>query len=308
MRRANLLLMIIILFDLHLYAINNKTGSSAAQFLKIDPSAHSSAMGSASASFGQRGDSLFHNPAGLAQLNKMEVSVNYIKWFGDMNYSSASLAIPFKNIGTLGMGYMGLLYGDIPVVSFDTSGELASSGSTKASDMAFILSGSRNINILSLGANFKLISQLLEKQRTMGFAFDAGVHVALADRKFETGFMVQNVGQEIKFIEKGYRLPVNIIMGANLEFLDLEKHTSVIAVDVAIPDDESIRINMGLEYEYNNFIYIREGYIVGDDLSDFTTGGGVSILAGQSHIKLDYALIPYGPLGITHMVGLHIIF
>ena len=54
----------------------------------------------------------------------------------------------------------------------------------------------------------------------------------------------------------------------------------------------------------NIMIFIRGGYQIGNDLSNLTLGGGISLPIKSNYTKIDYAYVPYGVLGGTHRIGL----
>lgn len=310
--------MIIILFAVLFRAainlsadINDNAGSSSAQFLKIPSTSRYAGLGNAVTSIeGLKGgtvESLFHNPAGMATLDHLEISLNYLKWFEGMNYSSASAGVPIENIGTVGIGFSGLFYGDIPIITMNESGELAESGSMSANDMAFILSWGRGLaETLSAGVNVKLINQKLEDEKATSIGFDAGMMYKFLDNKLNTGAVIQNIGGKAKFMQNGYSLPMNIQVGASYRLIELDDHSVLAGADISKPNDDNIKIKIAGEYGFRNLLYVRFGYQMGNDLNQFTAGGGVQMPLGNNNARLDYALAPYGELNLTHMIGLTI--
>ena len=289
--------------------INANAGNSAAQFLKISPGGRIPGLGNAGTSLGGNAESMFYNPAGIGYLDNMEISVNFSRLFEDMNYISASVGMPIEGIGTVGIGFIDLFYGDIPVVIQDSSGELSESGSTGAGDMAFLLSWGKEIgDILMVGCNAKMIYQTLEDEKSTSFAFDVGGMKKLLDDKLGIGLAVQNLGTESKFMESGFSLPLVIRFGTSYEVLEIDKHKGILAVDILKPMDDNIKINAGMEYGFNNFIFLRAGYRIGNDMAGLTLGGGARIPIGNNITMADYAYVPYGDFGATHRIGLSLAF
>ena len=58
----------------------NKAGTAGLQFLKIGTSARESAMGEAAMGVTKGADAIFWNPAGIAYVNKREVSFSNAGW------------------------------------------------------------------------------------------------------------------------------------------------------------------------------------------------------------------------------------
>ncbi len=311
MRILSIFIIGLVLLTNNIFAgINENAGNSAAQFLKISPGGRAPGLGNAGTSLGGRVESMFYNPAGIGYLDNMEININYSKWFEDMNYSSASIGMPIGNIGTFGIGFVGLFYGDIPVVTQDSSGELVESGTpTGAGDMAFLLSWGREMgDILMVGCNAKMIYQKLEDEKSISFAFDIGGMKRLLNDKLGIGLAVQNLGTESKFMEAGYSLPLVIRFGASYDVLEVEKHKGILAVDLLKPMDDNIKINAGMEYGFNNFLFLRTGYQIGNDMINITIGGGARLAIGNNIAMADYAYVPYGDFGATHRIGLSFAF
>lgn len=306
MKVFNLTVLIVFFsYTILLSAINDKAGNSSAQFLKIQPSARAAGLGNAVTSLGGSIDSLFNNPAGMGFMNDPEVSFNYLKWFDEMNYSSLGAGLPAGSIGTFGLGYAGLTYGDIPIVSQENNGELIESGSTSANDMELLLSYGKKISRdLSVGLNMKYISQNIEEERSNGIGVDAGSMVKLLNNKMGIGFAVQNIGGKMKFMEKGYNLPMNIQLGTSYKVLDIQNHSGLVAADISQPGDDQLKINTGIEYGFYNLIFIRSGYHIGNELNKFNIGGGIQVPVKNSLVRINYAYIPNGDLGNNHMFEL----
>ena len=307
MRTLSILLISLILLSVNIFAdIHENAGNSSAQFLKIGPGGRIPGLGNAGTSIAGMAESLFYNPAGLVYLENIEINGNYSKWFEKMNYSSAAVGVPVKNIGTFGAGFIGLFYGDIPIVVQDSGGDLSNTGdNTSANDIAVYLSYGKKINnSLSAGVNMKLINQTLEEETATTISFDIGGMKKLLEEKLCIGLVIQNIGTKAKFMEKAYNLPLIIKSGVSYEIFELKKYEGLIAIDILKPMDDNFKINIGIEYAFNKMVYIRGGYQIGNDLSNLTIGGGLNMPIRNNYTKVDYAYVPYGSLGATHRIGL----
>ena len=284
-------------------------GSTSARFLKIPQTARAAGFGNAVCSIGGTAGSLFYNPAGIGLLDCIQIEMNYLRWIDKMNYTSAGLGIPVERIGTIGIGFIGLFYGDIPVVTEDLSGELSSKGNTTANDTAFILSYGKSFDTtFSIGVNAKMINQKLDKYKAKSFGLDAGAIAKLIETRLSIGAVIQNIGTKPKFVEKEYNLPLNIQFGATYKLIDLSVHTGIISVNISKPNDNDIKASIGIEYGFKRLVYLRSGYQFGNNSNKFTAGGGIQVLLQNSITRLDYAYMPYSELNATHMIGLVIGF
>ena len=105
------------------------------------------------------------------------------------------------------------------------------------------------------------------------------------------------------FIEEAFGLPVTTRLGAAYR---LWNETLVLTTDIIRPTDNDIAIGLGAGYTIGNILQLRTGYkyqIGGNDLgaiSGLTGGFGLTLLRFQ----VDYALVPFGVLGLTHRFSL----
>lgn len=286
-------------------SMNGNAGNTSAQFLKITPGCRAAAMGDTAVVTGGSIESLFYNPAGLGALDYIEIMAGYSKWIEDMNYSSAAMGISLGQAGTAGIGFTGLFYGDIPVITKKSGGEWEERGNTMASDMCLQIGYGKTIGgILSAGIGAKMINQVLESENAKSYGMDIGCTVRLSGGRLGAGAAVQNIGTKAKFMRDSYELPRVIRAGLSYEAVKTEKQSALIGVEIKKASDENIIYSAGLEYAYSSVIYIRGGYRLGHDVSTYTAGGGVRVPYGKNFIKADYAYEPYGILGEIHRLGL----
>src|SRR3989338_9629171 len=69
-------------------------GTSGAQFLKIAPGARPSGMGEAFAGVADDLHAIYYNPAGLASLQRVEVTGMHNSHFQGINYEFAAMSLP----------------------------------------------------------------------------------------------------------------------------------------------------------------------------------------------------------------------
>ena len=79
-----------------------KSGTTAAQFLKIDVGPRAIAMGGAFTATANDISAIYWNPAGLASNLSGEAFFNHTDWFLDIAMEYAGVAIHVPGIGTIG--------------------------------------------------------------------------------------------------------------------------------------------------------------------------------------------------------------
>jgi hypothetical protein len=86
----------------------------------------------------------------------------------------------------------------------------------------------------------------------------------------------------------------------------------LVALDINFPNDNNIYFNLGTEYEIpvkgKTGVFLRAGYDGRNkDIPGFNwlnLGFGIS----HADISFDYAFVPYGEIGMTHLFSLGIKF
>ena len=73
-------------------------------------------------------------------------------------------------------------------------------------------------------------------------------------------------------------------------FLHSENQTLLIAFDIVQPRDYDQQYNVGLEYGFENILFLRGGYKLNYDEESFSIGFGVN----YSNYRVDYAYSDFG--------------
>jgi len=281
-------------------------GTSAFQFLQLGVGARSSAMGEAFAGVAGDVNSVYWNPAGLAAMERREVSLNHALWLEDITYSSLACGLP-ANGGTVGAAFNVLNTGSIDKA--DNTG-LRLSDSYNMAEVMALLSYARQFGALALGANLKFISSRIEEETAQSLAADLGAlygGVSVRGRRLNLGLAVQNLGTKAEYVSEAFSLPVTVRAGAALE-----AYKGLLLVSDLVYREETVDIHAGAEYTRafgTVVVAARAGYK--DDtvkelgsLSGLTAGLGV----GWTDFQLDYAWNSFTDLGAAHRLSLGIKF
>ncbi|MGC8867996.1 MAG: PorV/PorQ family protein, partial [Elusimicrobiales bacterium] len=152
-------------------------GVSGALFLNYSPSARASAMANSFSSVTDDVFSIYYNPAGLVNVEQVEIGASYIKSFEDMSNQYLSVAYPYKPGRILGFAFQSFSNGDIQ--GYDAMG--SPTGKVDTSNKAVTFSYSKAFTkdeieraVLEGGVNLKYISQTLDGAGASTFAFDVG--------------------------------------------------------------------------------------------------------------------------------------
>lgn len=338
--------------NLSSYATTN-VGTAGAQFLKIGPGARVDSLGGTFGAIANDVTTIYWNPAGLSQLEKTSFSDTHTLWIADIQYNYLAFATPIENVGTLGASVTFLNVPDIEITTLakpDGTGLMYSAWDSAVS-LAYSRqlyekdSGAK----LSFGINTKYIHQQIHREKATGVALDVGTLYHTGWRSLRIGMSFSNFGPEMSFsgpdLETGveeagdernaeylpfpdtsnparkaelktieYPLPANFRLGVAYDLIDSDDNLLTIALDGNHPNDNSERLNFGMEYWYKRMAAIRAGYKLRlgpdrvDDQEGITLGLGINLKFSGTTLSLDYAYADFGHLQQAHRISLGLNF
>lgn len=286
-----------------------RPGKTSAQFLRIGPSPRAASMGNAFCSMIGEADSLYYNPSSISFMENISLSLSYIKWLQAMNYMSLFGVLPLGKAGSIGIGAFGLYTGDILQTTIDAQGNVNSTGNDVAAGNYCVIASYayKIVDSFSAGLNLKPIIQNLENENSFSFAADIGLLFFSDKNKIKAGFTIQNIGSKAKFDKEQFGLPLNIRLGGNYDFIFNKKNSLLFILEGQKTVYEDFSIGVGLEYVFNNMIFVRTGYEYQGDRSDslgFRAGGGFKIQG----IGVNYGFDLFDNLGSTHFFQVNYAF
>jgi len=289
---------IVISFPSFADSIHKKTGTSSAQFLKVDIGARAIAMGEAFTAISDDANSIFWNPAGLYQIKQPEASFTYNRWLADITQGTIVYAQPL-GIGAAGCSLVYFNMGEL--TGRDDTGERIPNFT--AYDVEALFSYSYPFsNILSCGMNLKIIQEKIEDEKANATAVDLGGLYRTPVENLTTSLVFQNIGTEMEFIAKTYSLPAVLKIGLGYHIFDKRLG---FALDLIKPKDNKFQSNFGAEYRVKEKLFLRAGY---RSLSDYGTGFSAGIGLSIAEWIVDYAYLPCNRLENVHQVTLSVRF
>jgi long-subunit fatty acid transport protein len=76
-----------------------RAGTSSGTFLKIGVGARAVGLGEAFVAVANDPSAIFWNPAGLASMQRQELSLNHVSWPADVNYEHLAFVLPVRRLG-----------------------------------------------------------------------------------------------------------------------------------------------------------------------------------------------------------------
>ena len=312
-----------------------KTGTTAAQVLKIGVGGRAVAMGGAYTAVANDISSMYWNPGGLASVNSNEAYFNHTTLYADIGYDYAAFASYLDGFGTIGASVSVVSVDEMPVRTIENpegTGELFDVGS-----IVIGLSYAKNLtDNFSIGFNAKYINESIYNMSSTGFAVDIGtlykipvlneLRIAASISNFGTKMKLE--GRDALVITRsgaggdnlinsnleleGFDLPLLFRFGLSSDVIKLSTSRLTIAVDAIHPNDHTEYINSGAEYAWNEMVFIRAGWnalFEKDSEKGLTLGVGFNYrLADYATVKFEYAYADYGRLTEAHFFSAGIKF
>ena len=280
--------------------IHENAGTRAMTFLKIGVGAEAMGMGESQVAATDDLYASYWNPAGLTRLEKPQLALMHNEWFAGINHEFVGFAVPLGDIGTVGVSSSFLSFGELQ--GRDRDGNETTI--FRPYDLALILSYARRFgSALAFGTNAKFLREQIADETGTGIAFDFGALYTFSGMPLSLGFNAQHLGPRVKFVEEAFGLPVTFRLGGAYK---LWNEALMLTMDIIRPSDNHIATGVGAAYTIANILQLRTGYkykIGGNDLGAISgLAGGFGLTLRQ--FQLDYALVPFGVLGLTHRFSL----
>lgn len=305
-KKITYIYIIVLLVFLQGNVFAQKVGTTSFQFLKIMTDARSTGMGEAFSSAVNNSAAVFWNPGALTKIQNLDFSVSYLDWLLDVTHTSFSGAYRIEGIGVLGFQALVTNVGEINVTRVDQLrfiGDTYNPGLTgetlNPSSMALGLSFAKKLtDKFSFGLTTKYVREDLDVQSKSAIVFDAGLIFQTGYKSLELSAVIRHFGPEIKYIDNSYPLPQTfnlglsgyLISGNDFFIFPSENNSLLFAYDLSHPRDYNQQHHLGLEYSFNNLIFLRGGYKINYDEEALTFGFGVNV----SSLRVDYS---YGNFG-----------
>jgi Type IX secretion system protein PorV len=320
-------------------AQTSKVGTTAAAFLEIGPGSVATGMGGAFVSVANDATALYWNPSGIADFTNNEFTIFHANWIASINFDYAALVLPLGEAGNIGISFTSLSMADEMVRTVDQpegTGEFYSAG-----DIAAGLSYARKLNDrFSIGFTAKYIQETIWHETASAIAIDAGT-IFRTDlfNGLTIGASISNFGTQMKLNGSDIRtfgrvnstllgsndqIPFNIELdswdlpflfqiGISTNIIKSEDYRLLIAVDALHPNDNYESMNVGGQFSFKDYLFIRGGFrnlFLKDSQGGLTLGIGINskLLFTEDFVSFDYAFRNFGILNYVHTLSVDIKF
>lgn len=291
--------------------IFEKVGTLGGQSLKIGVGARAAAMGDAYVAIADDATAVYWNPAGIARLSGQSISINHTAWPADILFDQAAYVFNVKWIpGMLGVNVRALTMSRDKVRTTylpDGTGETFDAG-----EWAYGITYARSLtDKFSAGFSINYIQTGLDDVTGKSTTFDFGTLYDVGILGAKIGMSIQNIGGDMTFIDEKVKMPVFFRVGGSFSILQRGDSRLLTAAEFTHPPDNSEKLNLGAEYSFHDYLFLRGGYKMNYDTEGLTAGFGVKFpltLVKSSVARLDYAYSDLKYLSQAHRVSVNVSF
>ncbi len=319
---ASIILSVIFIFSGEIYA-QSKVGTSAANFLQIGIGARGVGLGEAGSANATDLSGVYWNPSLAAQNSGHQVYFNNIRWFANIDINFGAAMLDFDELGKFGIMITSLTMDQMEVTT-----ELYQEGTGDlftAQDLVIGLFYAKALtDRFNIGGTVKLINSTIWNMSASAVAVDIGFTYHTPYDPVTMGMSISNFGSEMQMAgsdlavrfdpdqtvggnndgvtafqnTRAWDLPVLFRFGLAYDVIRSEQHSIQLLNDVLYPSSQENYVNSGVEYGFNNQVFLRAGYrqlLLDDTEGGLTLGAGVNVY----NIIIDYA---YSDRGILNNV------
>lgn len=291
MRAPSSTTILVILIALAWSEARGQTGGLA--FLKVDPSAEALAAGSALTAITNDAFSTFINPAGLAGGGMSSAALTYNAWIADVQLFSLAGRFAAGQHGGIGIALSSSSSGDI-------EGRTQPGPPSSTSTATFLSAGfgyGHEIGPVRAGLTAKYVLEKLFEYSASGIALDVGAQIDVVKGRAWIGGVVQNLGSMEELNVQQTELPSTYRGGVTLQPVTVQMaedgsepvHVFVSADLLYRTDEEKTHVQLGAWVEALEFLWVRTGYLLDNELRSFTFGIGLE----YESVRFDYAYLPF---------------
>ena len=291
--------------------IFEKVGTFGGQFLKISVGARGAGMGDAYVAVADDATAVFWNAAGIARIDpeKSQLSLNHANWPADLSFDQVGYVVHMKKIP----GAFSVHARALTMQPMEETTAYQPNGTGQTFDAGMLAAGltyARSFtDKFSAGLTLNTIHTGLADLSQQTFSVDLGTLYDVGAAGMKIGMAIQNIGSQEKFIQREARIPSIFRVGTSATLLQTSGQKLIGSFEFSHPPDNSERVNVGGEYSFKKYMFLRAGYAFNYDAEGLGAGVGFHFpvsVAGMA--DFDYSYTDMMDLGAAHRFSLRFEF
>ena len=297
-----------------------RAGTISGTFLKIGVGARAVGLGESFVAVANDPTAIYWNPAGLASMQRQEVSFNHLSWPGDVSYEHIAYVMPVRRLG----GSLAFQVGALST-QMDETTELMPFGTGRSFTYSDIVAGAayarRWTDKLLIGAGMKYVREDLGSSVggpvTSSVLVDIGSIYYLGYGSVRIATSLSNFGSQLKpkgdFVSPvsgetrsydGFDPPTVFRYGVAFEPIENARQKLTTSLEVNQPSDNRQQLKLGMEWTWKRQLALRSGYNFTADELKLSAGVGLFASIGQTKATVDYSYTDGGFLGGINRIAL----
>lgn len=304
---------------------DSKRGAAGGLEVLLPVGARGQALGGANLATTSGIEAIHWNPAGVGRINTSgEAMFSHTNYIADIGLSYGAVAINAEGFGAIALSVKTVDFGNIAETTEDFP---EGTGATFSPVFSVVgLTYSRLLtDRISVGATVKVISEAIGRTSATGMGFDAGVQYAFASDSPLSGLRfavaLKNLGptmeydgadlernvtipnsaanapvRPLKFNTQAFELPSTLDLGISYDYTISEMNRFTVNTIFQNSNFGSDEYRAGLEYAFNEQIFLRGGYLYAPTQSNTASnifglsgGAGFNLDLGGMIVRVDYA-------------------
>jgi hypothetical protein len=286
----------------------DRPGSTDAQFLKIGVSPRGTALSDAYIAVVTGAEATYYNSSALPWMKGTDIVLNHNSWFAGISHDFFAAAHNFGDLGALGVSVTSLR---TDLMEVRTPLQPEGTGETfYAANYKFAVSYSHFLtDQVTLGATVGYIHMsLFHDFDASAFSVDIATMYVSSFRGFRFGMEIVNFGSNIQYVNESYPLPTNFTFGAAIDAIEGDSQKLIMSLAAVKPNEGVPQAQVGVEWNFENFLFVRSGYRLANPITTFSAGGGIHLAISDFIARVDYSYSGYKLLGAAHRIGIGLEF
>lgn len=300
-----------------------KVGADGGQFLKIGVGARGTGMAGAFSALTNDLTALHYNPAGINGIEGVAANFSHTAWFAGFAHNFAAVSFPISSQYKVAVSFVNFTTGDIEETTLLQDKGTGRNYSVDDISLQLTFAGQLT-NEFSFGVTAKYVQLAFADVSSGGLALDVGTQYDTGIEGIKFGFSVHNLGTnhaysgeglsdrnkvnnfisslpiDLQYTAYAFSLPLMFRVGFGKEIYKDEMNRLDGAFDFVASSDVPEQYILGLEYSWNDFVFVRGGYLLGHDQLGLAGGLGLNYNSGGFKGTIDYSINPTLDIGLIN--------